>query len=166
MLWILLIYYLRNEYNSLATKAANGKRCNHDKEKASQIKFMSRVILAPNDLLTPFALRAQNFRVNVEFSTEHRGRIFFFENVRKLPFSSSYNPSYETMTRKWTRSFWSSGQRWTDMDTSSDMNSCPSPCPKQTRTRTQDFLGVGTRTRRRTWTESWLRTRVSAHLCL
>ena len=38
--WILLIYYLRNEYNSLATKAANGKRCNHDKEKASQIKVI------------------------------------------------------------------------------------------------------------------------------
>ena len=40
ILWILLIYYLRNEYNSLATKAANGKRCNHDKEKASQIKVI------------------------------------------------------------------------------------------------------------------------------
>ena len=31
--------------------------------------IMIRVILAPNDLLTPFDLRAQNFRVNVEFST-------------------------------------------------------------------------------------------------
>jgi len=39
---ILLTYYLRNEYNSLATKAANGKRCNHDKEKASQIKLVRK----------------------------------------------------------------------------------------------------------------------------
>jgi len=46
-------------------------------------------------------------------------------------------------------------QRWTDTDTSSDMSSCTSPCPKQTRTRTQDFLGVRTRTR----TKSWLRIR-------
>ena len=34
-------------------------------------------------------------------------------------------------------------QRWMDMDTSSDMSSCPSPCPKQTRTRTQDFREFG-----------------------
>ena len=42
---------------------------------------MTRVILAPNDVLTPFDLRAQNFRVNVEFSTCHRGQNFFFEKM-------------------------------------------------------------------------------------
>ena len=47
---------------------------------------MIRVILAPNDLLTPFNLRAQNFRVNVEFSTQHRGQKNFANNVRKWPF--------------------------------------------------------------------------------
>ena len=42
ILWTLLTFYLRNEYNSLATKAANGKRCNHDKEKASQINVVRK----------------------------------------------------------------------------------------------------------------------------
>ena len=37
----------------------------------------------------------------------------------------------------------------------SDMISCLSLCP----TRTQDFLGLRTRTPTRTWAESWLRTR-------
>ena len=37
------------------------------------------------------------------------------------------------------------------MDTSLDMSSCRSPCPKQTRTRTCDFLELRTRTR--TWTK-------------
>ena len=41
------------------------------------------------------------------------------------------------------------------------MSSCPSPCPKQTRTR--DFLELRTRTR--IWTRSWLRTRVRARAC-
>ena len=46
--------------------------------------IMIRVILAPNDLLTPFDLRAQNFRVNVEFSTEHRGQNFFSKKCPKV----------------------------------------------------------------------------------
>ena len=57
MLWILLIYYLRNEYNSLATKAANGKRCNHDKEKASQIKVMRQWLKNEPDLFDPLAIQ-------------------------------------------------------------------------------------------------------------
>ena len=57
MLWILLIYYLRNEYNSLATKAANGKRCNHDKEKASQIKVMRQWLENEPDLFDPVAIQ-------------------------------------------------------------------------------------------------------------
>ena len=35
---------------------------------------MNRVILAPNDDLTPFDLRAQIFRVNAEFSARYRGQ--------------------------------------------------------------------------------------------
>ena len=42
---------------------------------------MTRDILAANDVLTPFDLRAQNFRVNVEFSTCHRGQKKKFEKV-------------------------------------------------------------------------------------
>ena len=33
------------------------------------LEVICRVILAPNDLLTPFDLRAQNVRANMEFST-------------------------------------------------------------------------------------------------
>ena len=47
---------------------------------------MSRVILAPNDVLTPFDLRAQNFRVIVEFSTCHRGQNFFSKKCPKVTF--------------------------------------------------------------------------------
>ena len=47
---------------------------------------MTRVILAPNDLLTLFDLRAQNFRVNVEFSTCHRGQKFFSKKCPKVTF--------------------------------------------------------------------------------
>ena len=43
---------------------------------------MTRDILAANDVLTPFDLRAQNFRVNVEFSTCHRGQK---KNSKKCP---------------------------------------------------------------------------------
>ena len=64
---------------------------------------MVRVILAPKERLTPFDLRGQNFRVNVEFSTYYRGLkkidkmtesdlsaqkkffSFFFETVRFIP---------------------------------------------------------------------------------
>ena len=38
---------------------------------------MIRVILAPNDLLTSFDLRAQKFRVNVEFSLNIVDKNFF-----------------------------------------------------------------------------------------
>ena len=48
----------------------------------------SRIILAPNDVLTPFDLRAQNFRVIVEFSTCHRGQIFFFEKMSESDLSA------------------------------------------------------------------------------
>ena len=49
---------------------------------------MFRVILAPNDLLTPFDLKAQNFRVNVEFSTQHRGGNFYFEKMSENDLSA------------------------------------------------------------------------------
>ena len=45
-----------------------------------------RVILAPNDLLTPFDLRAQNFRVNVEFANYHRGQKIFSKKCPKVTF--------------------------------------------------------------------------------
>ena len=38
------------------------------------IGVMSRVILAPNDDLTPFDLRAQILRVNVELSVDYCGQ--------------------------------------------------------------------------------------------
>ena len=47
---------------------------------------MIRVIIAPNDLLTLFDLRAQNFRVNVEFSTCHRGQKIFSKKCPKVTF--------------------------------------------------------------------------------
>ena len=47
---------------------------------------MIRVILAPNDLLTLFDLRAQNFRVNVEFSTCHRGQKNFSKKCPEVTF--------------------------------------------------------------------------------
>ena len=47
---------------------------------------MTRVILAPNDVLTPFDLRAQNFRVIVEFSTCHREQKFFSKKCPKVTF--------------------------------------------------------------------------------
>ena len=40
-------------------------------------KVIIRVILAPNDLLTRFDLRARNFRVNVKLSVHYRGQKFF-----------------------------------------------------------------------------------------
>ena len=48
-----------------------------------QFDEMTRVILAPNDVLTPFDLRAQMLRVNVELSAYYRGQFFFRNNVRK-----------------------------------------------------------------------------------
>ena len=67
---------------------------------------MSRVILAPNDLLTPFDLRAENFRVNVEFSTCHRGQKNFRKNVPKWPFGSK--------KKIFARFFWNRPFRTTD----------------------------------------------------
>ena len=47
----------------------------------SVLRSMSRVILAQNDYLTPFDLRAQIFRVNVELSVHYRGQNFFFKKM-------------------------------------------------------------------------------------
>ena len=61
---------------------------------------MSRVILAPNDVLTPFDLRAQNFRVIVEFSTCHRGQKFFPEKMSESDLSARkkiLNSIFETI---------------------------------------------------------------------
>ena len=52
----------------------------------ARCRIMTRVILAPNDLLTLFDLRAQNFRVNVEFSTCHRGQKIFSKKCPKVTF--------------------------------------------------------------------------------
>ena len=45
-------------------------------------KVMIRVVHGPNDRVTPFDLRAQNFRVNVEFFTCHREQTNFRKNYR------------------------------------------------------------------------------------
>ena len=47
---------------------------------------MIRVIIARNDVLTPFDLRAQIFRVNLELSAEYRGRKFFLKKCPKVTF--------------------------------------------------------------------------------
>ena len=47
---------------------------------------MTRVILAPKERLTPFDLRGQNFRVNVEFSTYYRGLKKFSKKWPKVTF--------------------------------------------------------------------------------
>ena len=47
---------------------------------------MTRVILAPNDDLTPFDLRAQILRVNVELSVHYRGQKFFSKKCPKMIF--------------------------------------------------------------------------------
>ena len=53
------------------------------------------------------------------------------------------------------------------MDKSSDISLCPSPCPKQTRTRARDFLRLRTRIRTRTKLaiRTCLRTHVFDQLC-
>ena len=48
---------------------------------------MARVILAPKERLTPFDLMGQNFRVNVEFSTCHRGQ----KKIQKITIVISYS---------------------------------------------------------------------------
>ena len=50
------------------------------------LEIICRVIVAPNDLLTPFDLRAQMFRVNVEFSTCHHGQTFLSKKYPKVTF--------------------------------------------------------------------------------
>ena len=42
-----------------------------------------RVVLAPNDVLTPFDLRAQIFKVNMQLSAYNREQTFFRKNARK-----------------------------------------------------------------------------------
>ena len=78
---------------------------------------MTRVILAPNDVLTPFDLRAQNFRVIVEFSTCHRGQNFFFEKMSESDLSArkkNFELFFETtpfgslMIEKISKTFFSS----------------------------------------------------------
>ena len=49
-------------------------------------KVIIRVILAPNDLLTRFDLRAKNFRVNVKLSVHYRGHKFFSKKCPKVTF--------------------------------------------------------------------------------
>ena len=53
--------------------------------------IMTRVILAPNDLMTPFDLRAQNFRVNLKLSLHYRGQKFFFEKMSEILFAISHD---------------------------------------------------------------------------
>ena len=48
--------------------------------------LMSRVIVAPNDVLTPFDLRDQIFRVNVEFSAYNRGQKIFSKICPRVTF--------------------------------------------------------------------------------
>ena len=45
---------------------------------------MTRLILVPNDLLTPFDLKAQNFMIDVEFSTYHRGQNIFSKKCPRV----------------------------------------------------------------------------------
>ena len=51
---------------------------------------MNRVILAPNDVLTPFDLRAQIIRVNVELSVHNRGQNFFSQKCPKVTLSHEF----------------------------------------------------------------------------
>ena len=53
---------------------------------------MTRVILASNDFLTPFDLRAQIFRVNVELSVHYRGQKIFRKNDRKFFETVGFGP--------------------------------------------------------------------------
>ena len=51
-------------------------------------KVINRLIHARNDLLTSFDLRAQIFRVNVEFSTCYHGQKKFFEKMTESDLSA------------------------------------------------------------------------------
>ena len=56
---------------------------------------ITRVMLAPNDVLTPFDLRTQNFRVNVELSAYYRGREKFRKMSESDFFGVFWNSSFE-----------------------------------------------------------------------
>ena len=51
---------------------------------------MIRVVHGSNDRVTPFDLKAQNFRVNVEFYSHH-GQIFFSKKCPKVTFRLEKN---------------------------------------------------------------------------
>ena len=51
---------------------------------------MNRVILAPNDVLTPFDLRAQIFRVNVEMFVHYRGQKILSQKCPKVTLSREF----------------------------------------------------------------------------
>ena len=61
----------------------------------SVLRPMSRVILAPNDDLTPFDLKAQIFRVNVELSVYYRG-----QKMSESDLEASYSRTSKTRTSK------------------------------------------------------------------
>ena len=52
-------------------------------------KVMTRVLLSPNDVLTPFELRGQIFRVNVELSTYYREQKKISKKCPKIFFDNS-----------------------------------------------------------------------------
>ena len=49
---------------------------------------MTRVILASNDVLTPFDLKAQIFRVNMELSAYNLGQFFFSKKMSESGLSA------------------------------------------------------------------------------
>ena len=51
---------------------------------------MTRVIRASNDVLTPFDLRAQIFRVNVELSVHYRGQKICSQKCPKVTLSHEF----------------------------------------------------------------------------
>ena len=67
---------------------------------------MCRVILAPNDDLTPFDLSAQIFRVNVELSVHYRGQNFFSKKCLKVTFRLE-KISFPKFF--WNNPFWTTG---------------------------------------------------------
>ena len=83
---IRLYEYADLDMNSVSDEMYMGYTVTRDFDLSYDSKVMIRVILAPNDVLTPFDLRAQNFRVIVEFSTCHRGQKFFSKKCPKVTF--------------------------------------------------------------------------------
>ena len=64
---------------------------------------MIRLILAPRERLTPFDLRAQIFRVNVELSAHNRGQKNFSKKWPKMTSRLEKNFFYKFF---WNRLFW------------------------------------------------------------